>query len=127
MVSCLKCGNRLPYDCVCPISQKEKLDLYLKQAIRELKLLLDLMNGHVPKASICLSSEDAMIFSQVDGKVEKIKDFLYKISFTFSFERSGSLVIKLLDKNLEPLYRTKSDWYLSGSQWTVDWIIGIEN
>jgi len=122
MVTCFKCMNKLPYDCICKITEEIKVRHYFTAALRELQLCLAMLNGYKPM----IKAGDQLIQA---SKVER-KGALFNVIFPelIDVDWRKCRTFILLDKEGKPLYRytrrklrvnlTKGDMFI------VNWELG---
>ena len=98
MVTCWDCLKTLPYDCVCPVSDKTKSLRWAEKVVREAELFIAILEGFKPTIKIngknCISRTKIVNVGTIEIDTEDV---------TFA----SNIVAVLLDKNGVPLYRRK--------------------
>lgn len=98
MVTCWDCLKTLPYDCVCPVSDKTKSLRWAEKAVRELELFVAILEGFKPTIKINGKNRISRTKIVNVGTIEiDTEDVIF----------ANDIVAVLIDKNGVPLYRRK--------------------
>ena len=125
MVSCLRCGKTLPYDCTCEEDPSKRLDKYLSQGRREIKLLKAMLKGFKPMVhleSISLDGKKREV--SVIEQVAKIDDFMFELVFEETIPETSDIVLTLFDARNKPLYK-RTGFYRKDDKLHIVWCLGI--
>jgi hypothetical protein len=119
--------RKLPYDCVCNESEQRKLEKWLTQVRREIKLMEAIIEGYVPKIKVMFRSKTEIAEIVSDAEVYKKDKFFYVLYLDDISVPEGAeeATIVLLDVKGKPLYKHK----FSVRGWDhldLSWGIGID-
>ena len=127
MVNCLKCGNKLPYDCICNDTFDNKVERYLAQARQEWMTLKYLSETEHPKLKlIAVIEPDGIkgIIKDVElvldnPEVERVNPYKYILKYRIKYNDEGILKeIIIHDPSGKPF--TKFRQYVSITKSTIE-------
>jgi len=118
VVTCWDCLRTLPYDCICPVSDKTKSLRWAEKTIREVELFTAILEGFKP--TIRVNGKNCITKTEITdvGGIE--------IYVKADIKKSDEVNVVLLDKNGNPLFRRhySKDETVNVSSITLSWRIG---
>jgi len=114
MVHCPNCLRKLPKECVCNISNDEKIYRFAVQAYREAQLIRQILRGEKPKVKVYLMQECIeenilevkLIPIDCDVNIKRRNDFDVSVIIQVQATHKAMGVIAILyDCRQKPLYK----------------------